>query len=180
MKGIKGICLFVSFTLAFCPALIAAQISWTNTSGGNWSSLANWSPNQLPGSGDDAIITSSGSYRVELDGSTTVSGLTIGGSTGSQQLVISGATLNVAGQTLIERSGAVSIITVFVSPPELPRDGALSASRTILLDGLLSLQGGSVVAGTGLLEVGTAGRMNADYASHFALPIQNAGSITFG
>lgn len=33
----------------------AATINWTNTAAGNWSVAANWSPNQVPASSDNAV-----------------------------------------------------------------------------------------------------------------------------
>jgi hypothetical protein len=50
----------------------AAPITWTNANGGNWSAAVNWSPNQVPGNSDDAIITNAGTYTVKLDISPTV------------------------------------------------------------------------------------------------------------
>src|SRR5690242_15169777 len=44
-----------------------AVVTWTNTSGGNWYVATNWSPNQVPGPGDDAVITASGLYAVTLN-----------------------------------------------------------------------------------------------------------------
>ena len=64
-------------TLAFVLFLIiaalgshlahSATITWTNTSGGNWSVAANWSPNQVPANTDNALITTPGTYTVTLD-----------------------------------------------------------------------------------------------------------------
>jgi hypothetical protein len=36
----------------------ATTITWTNTTSGNWTNAANWSPNQVPGAGDQVIINS--------------------------------------------------------------------------------------------------------------------------
>ena len=44
-----------------------ATITWTNTSGGNWSVAANWSPNQVPANTNDVLITTPGTYTVTLD-----------------------------------------------------------------------------------------------------------------
>ena len=45
----------------------SATIAWTNTSGGNWSVATNWSPNQVPGASDTAVITASGIYTVTFN-----------------------------------------------------------------------------------------------------------------
>src|SRR5260370_31746136 len=57
----------------------AATIAWTNTAGGTWNTAANWTPNQVPDAGDDALITSNGTYTVTLDVSPTIASLTLGG-----------------------------------------------------------------------------------------------------
>ncbi|MGD0253642.1 MAG: hypothetical protein ABSC01_13210, partial [Verrucomicrobiota bacterium] len=56
----------------------AAQIVWTNTSGGNWNNTNNWSPNQVPSTNDTAVITVAGTYSVTLNVSPTVAGLDLG------------------------------------------------------------------------------------------------------
>jgi hypothetical protein len=38
----------------------SATITWTNTSGGNWSVANNWSPNQVPTNADVVLITTPG------------------------------------------------------------------------------------------------------------------------
>src|SRR5664279_81919 len=45
----------------------ATTITWINTSGGNWSVAANWSPNQVPTNTDTALITTPGTYTVTFD-----------------------------------------------------------------------------------------------------------------
>jgi hypothetical protein len=67
----------------------ATFITWTNHSAGNWSAAANWSPNLVPGSGDDVSITN---YSVTLDISPTVAGLALAGGTlnGPGGLIVNG------------------------------------------------------------------------------------------
>src|SRR5262245_56718279 len=40
-----------------CAAVQGADVVWTNVSGGNWGTAANWSPNQVPTLNDTAWIT---------------------------------------------------------------------------------------------------------------------------
>ena len=57
------------FIALLCPAVFqsrAADIVWTNPGGGNWTGAANWTPNQVPGAGDNAFITNSGTYTVTI------------------------------------------------------------------------------------------------------------------
>ncbi len=46
--------------VAFPVAAPAAQITWTNTAGGNWSAATNWSPQQVPTAADDVTLVSGG------------------------------------------------------------------------------------------------------------------------
>jgi hypothetical protein len=56
------------FVLSPSATPTVGTIVWTNTSGGNWSVPANWSPNQVPGSSNTAMLPDVGSsYAVTLD-----------------------------------------------------------------------------------------------------------------
>ena len=79
----------------------AATLTWNNPAGGTWSVATNWSPNQVPGAGDSALITLNGMYTVMVDGAITMGSLTLGGSSGQQILATSGNSL-----TLNEASSA--------------------------------------------------------------------------
>ena len=51
--------LILLFVLAAFPiGTIAGTLVWTNTAGGAWTNAANWSPNQVPGPADTAMLTS--------------------------------------------------------------------------------------------------------------------------
>src|SRR5262245_43764251 len=78
---------------------LATDIYWTNTAGGNWNVAANWSPNIVPGSSDNAFIVSNSTYTVTLNANATVQNLTLGGSSGTQTLSngVNNLTVNVAG-----------------------------------------------------------------------------------
>ena len=65
-------------SLAHC-----ATITWTNTSGGNWSVASNWSPNQVPTNTDNVLITNAGTYTVNLDVSGVATNLTLGAGGGA-------------------------------------------------------------------------------------------------
>src|ERR1051325_5197974 len=88
-KFIGAVTLRLAFFTLFTALSVsarAATIVWTNTSGGSWSSAVNWEPNQVPGMGDTALITNSGTYSVTLDGDVTLGSLTVGGASGTQTL----------------------------------------------------------------------------------------------
>ena len=66
----KHICGFVGLLLAMALSgntVHSATITWTNTSGGNWSAAANWNPHQVPTNTDTALITAPGTYTVTFD-----------------------------------------------------------------------------------------------------------------
>ncbi|MGA3269239.1 MAG: hypothetical protein ABSE16_20780, partial [Verrucomicrobiota bacterium] len=113
--------------------LQAAQIVWTNTSGGNWNNTDNWSPNQVPSTNDTAVITVAGTYSVTLDVSPTVAGLDLGASTGgtSQILVWAGFTLTVNGPIQVSSNGQLNLSS-----------GALAGTN--VLQGTLIWSGGSL------------------------------------
>ena len=55
-----GTVLLMTSLLVSSRASHATAITWTNASGGNWITAANWSPNLVPVSSDDAFITNAG------------------------------------------------------------------------------------------------------------------------
>jgi hypothetical protein len=85
----------------------ATDITFINGYGGDWSDAANWSPNLVPGPGDNADI---GNYLVFFDESATVAGFTVEGGTlngfGSFNLTVNGSfnwnggVISTAGVTL--------------------------------------------------------------------------------
>ena len=89
----------------------ATTINWTNAAGGNWSVAANWSPNQVPGSSDDAVITNAGAYTVTLNTSPTVNTLTLGGGSGQQTLSLpaAGYTLTLNNASVVNPGGILAL-----------------------------------------------------------------------
>jgi hypothetical protein len=60
MKTHISILLAALALLAIGHLAHSATITWTNTSGGNWSVTNNWNPNQVPMNTDNALITTPG------------------------------------------------------------------------------------------------------------------------
>src|SRR5580658_11328496 len=71
----------------------SAQISWTNSAGGNWSSADNWDPNQVPVSSDSVSINLNGDYTVNLNVAASVDSLNFAAASGSQVFSIPSHTL---------------------------------------------------------------------------------------
>ena len=61
-------------------------VLWTNTAGGDWTVIANWSPHRVPGAKDVAVIAAPGTYTVRLDYDAVCSMLVLGGAPGTQSL----------------------------------------------------------------------------------------------
>jgi len=145
----------------------AATISWTNTSGGNWSAPANWSPNHAPGSGDDAVITANGSYTVTLDTSPTLDSLTLGGSSGQQTLSTAGNTLTLTNASGVSHNGVLAL-----------SGGTLAGSGLLTVNGQLYWTAGEIdgvcsVATNGVLVL--AGASGGTYDIYGT--VTNAGTV---
>ena len=83
--------------LAISSGAHAATITWANTNGGDWNIATNWSPAQVPGSGDNVLITTNGTYTVTNSMSVTLGNLTLGGTNGIQTLTLASLTLTNIG-----------------------------------------------------------------------------------
>ena len=72
----------------------SANITWTNTAGGNWNNAQNWDLNQVPGIGDAASIPDGG-INVIIDSTNSTGGLSLGG--GCSLTITTNGVLNLAG-----------------------------------------------------------------------------------
>jgi hypothetical protein len=77
----------------------AADIVFTNANGGNWNAASNWSPNQIPGSADNAWITNNGTYTVTNSTAVTITAISLGAPSGTQTLRLTASTLIVTNTT---------------------------------------------------------------------------------
>jgi hypothetical protein len=96
MKLFHGSCLSracVLFLLLFASLPTkAATFVWANIAGGDWNTAANWNPATVPGPGDDAVISASGTYTITVSANTTVGTVTLNAASGAQTLdLIAGA-----------------------------------------------------------------------------------------
>jgi hypothetical protein len=142
-----------------------ATIAWTNTSGGNWSAAANWSPNQVPGAADTAVITANGTYTVTFDASATIAGLTLGGSGGTQTFSLGANTLTLNGTANINSNGQFNF------------SGGSLTGTTGVIAGLVTWTGG-VFAGGSTLTIATNGTLILDSGAGPVYGVlTNAGTI---
>src|SRR5215467_8497898 len=106
-KRVLG-CVFAALIVAAFSGR-GATVSWTNTSGGVWSSPANWSPNIVPGFLDNAQITAAGTYTVTIDTNVSVASLTLGGSSGAQTLTNYIQSVAITNSCLVGAKGILSL-----------------------------------------------------------------------
>jgi hypothetical protein len=132
------------FSLAASALIIAAtsaraaSIIWTNTAGGNWSDTNSWDPNQMPGSGDVAVITNDGTYSVTLDVNPAIGGLVLGtaGGINIQSLSVSNnQTFTLNGTAQVSTNGQFNLIGGMLGG-NIVLCGALNCSAGTLSGGL--------------------------------------------
>ena len=136
---------------------------WINTSGGTWSTAANWSKNAAPVPSDSVEINLAGIYTVTLDVNPTVQNLMIGGNSGEQTLSASVArTLTLGGASAVRANGVLSL-----------------TSSTINGTGSLTNQGTtSLVAGTVAVPIANADQLVVQRAVSFTGALTTlAGSV---
>ncbi len=170
-SGFSNLNLKWLFGLPFCCLAFTAQATvllWTNTAGGNWSVAANWEPNQVPGIGDTAFITNSGTYTVALDTGPTLVALFLGGTSGTQTLAIAGQTLNLGGASTVAANGVL-----------LLDGGALSGTGTLTVSNVMNwtaggMQGGgrTVIAPGAVLDLA-----NASDVTLYPRTLENGGTV---
>ena len=142
---------FSAFLTAY--SVNAAILSWTNTAGGSWHVAANWFPNGIPGSGDTALVTNTGSYTVYVTngaGGIFVSRLVVGGS-GAPLVLVSKSTPFTAGICLITNGGTLMVSsnsTITPSVMSVSAGGAfiLDSASTLAAAGMIFTNDGSVFA----------------------------------
>ena len=148
----------VALVLLLAPALpgLAATVVWNNTAGGNWSVATNWLPNTVPGPNDSALVTNPGTYTVTLDVSPTVGSLTLGGASGTQQLLMNGHTLSLNGAFTINANGSYSL-----------NSGALVGITNAVVAGTFGWVAGSL---GGILTLAPGSTMTISSANNHDMP----------
>jgi len=171
---------FCGLALLFSQTATAQvnYIVWTNTSGGNWSVAANWSPNVVPSGGnDDAIITNSGTYAVTLDINANVNALTIGGAASGTQ-TLQTLTYSLSANTTINSNGIVSLtnseFTAILSGTVTVAGGGLFNVDTEYMQAQVTVENGGVMLLTGGISyLGENGYVNTNYW----LSVQSGGQL---
>jgi hypothetical protein len=147
----------------------AAPIVWTNVLGGNWNVTTNWSPNQVPGSSDTALITNDGSYTVSMNITTlTVSNLLVGGGSGTQTVSKTSGTLTVSDASAVGLRGILNL------------GGTLTTPNGLTIRGILNWSAGSIISGS-VVVVETNAVINVSGSSTRTLSglLTNSGTINW-
>lgn len=139
-------------TSAFSAPVQAPLVtkSWNSTISGNWGDATKWTPNGVPGSTDDAVITLAGTYTVTLNVSSQVASLTLGGTSGTQTLSMSANTLTLDGASTVSSFGALTqnggtiagAGNLVVNGPFTWGGGTQTGTGTTTVNGTLTISGG--------------------------------------
>jgi len=120
---------------------------WSNTAGGNWNVAADWSPNGMPGSGDTADISASGTYTVTVNTAESVGTLTMNGTSGMQTLNISSSgTLTINSASTGNANAVVEV-----------SGGTLTGTGSLTLAGILNWTSGTISSGVSFAGGGFSG-----------------------
>ncbi|MCP5520084.1 MAG: putative Ig domain-containing protein [Verrucomicrobiales bacterium] len=183
----------------------AATVTWINTDGGLWTDDANWSPAQVPGSADTAVITEPGGYTVEVRGTIAVGTLTLGTETEHPTLRIVGeegqsagleinADFENRGLVLLDADSGTPLVSLQVNTPGWQitnldggqirslegTGGTRSIPDYLVNEGLIDVQFNleiTQVVNTGMLEVAEGSTVTIDYFRHQGGALAGQGSI---
>ncbi len=127
----------------------AATITWSNASGGAWSTAANWSPATVPGAGDVAVLPAiSGAYTVTLDVDPAASQVSI--ASGDPTLDLNGKSIAAVGT--VENSGT---IVNFAGPYRASQMHNHTGGAVIgAANGVITMTGGDIIVNDGRIVVG--------------------------
>ena len=165
----------IKIRVALCLSLIlgvqtvrSATISWINTSGGNWSNPNNWSPSQVPGPTDQAVINEAGNYSVSLDVSATVAELDLGASVAgtTQTFLTAGQTLTVNGPIQVTANGQFNL-----------NGGGLAGAN--VLTGAMTWSGGLMTGATTVAAGSSLNIVAGGGDGFYGLILTNYGTVSW-
>jgi YD repeat-containing protein len=189
---------------------VPAAISWVNAGGGDWDTASNWNLNRLPVAGDQVTISQAGitvthsvadtdamtslscnaSLSISAGSLTVTAGTTIGSSTTSADLTISGGTLSLGNSTvngnLVVTGGTLSGAgTVNVFGQTIWTGGTMSGSGTTSARGGLQLgtadesDGNEILDARTLTNRGSAVWAGGSFTQADASTVNNASHASF-
>jgi hypothetical protein len=132
-------------------------VVWTNLTGGNWSSPANWSPARVPGPSDTASIILPGSYNVTLDVNAhvaflavgdTIGGISLSALTGRSLLIDSSGVILRAGGVILSGQDTIGGAGNFTNQGFITMEGSAITTAILSNAGLLQAAGASSITGS--------------------------------
>src|SRR5262245_56083332 len=150
---------------------LLADITWFAPGGGAWNVATNWSPAQIPGAGDNALITLDGSYTVTVPTSQTVASLTLGATSGTQSLAVNAGTFQMDAASFVNANGILNL-----------NNGTLTGAGSLTVGGTFEWNGGTRSgSGATILSPGAVLNIQAGGASHSpgVHTIQGAGTVNW-
>jgi len=144
----------VVWIVAACTCLLTApagaiDIAWTNAAGGAWGEPGNWSPAQVPGPEDRALVTLPGTYTVTIvfADAASVATLIVGGGQAGLQTVLVDDNASIATGDSVHVGASGSLV--------LRLDTSLAAGGAMVNEGRLASDMASVETSLGLENRGT-------------------------
>src|SRR4051812_48889908 len=117
--------------------VLLSTVTWSTDASGNWEDSANWSSGDVPGPGDEVVISRPSANPTVTLSSGTQSVLRI---TSAEKLIISGASLTVtAGATVL--SGSLTLDSAALAAEGL--------GVSLIANGATTINGSSLFAGGG-------------------------------
>lgn len=167
-------CLLAALTLLAASSLVhSATITWTNTSGGNWSATNNWSPHRLPATNDVVLITTPGTYTVTLDFTPNYTvfypDVTLGaggGAAGVQTLAMTNVAFYFTN-LLVTTGGVVTAVSANI--------GSLDGERLTVNGGVLNSVSGSVCGFGSSLLVTNGGAVTCTGGNIYQVTVASGG-----
>jgi hypothetical protein len=198
--AITAIAMMMSIWAPAAARASGCEDSWTNTAGGSWFEGANWSKKVPPTSTEEACITANGTYTVAMDQTSTVTvkSLKVGGTSGTQTLVVAStnglnAVLTTSAGITNGVHGAITLTNAETSGNNVTVVGPISNAGKLTTEpakgGQRNLQGN--FTNTGALQVNTSTSFNTtkaaltnegalDLATGVQLVVSNESSATNG
>lgn len=168
--------LVASAAAASAGAATRCGDTWTNPSGGTWTTDSDWSTGAPPTVAQAACLTIGLKGPVVLSGTEAAKSLTVGGAAGSAVLELDGANLTLGANSAISTTGAV-VVEGAVSNLRVSAPATLTNYGTLTVDyGGLTLTGNLTNASGGFVNLPeTGGWQHGGYAPTLTL----AGPGTF-
>jgi hypothetical protein len=103
--GLKRLISIFFIIVLTSSSVSAATVAWDLSGSGSWTTAANWNSDQVPGRGDDVVITA-GSGTVTVDSNPNIKTLTLGG---AQSIVLSTARITLNNYAAIASDSTVDV-----------------------------------------------------------------------